>query len=358
MLNPPNPKDERLRSINFFKSFLSRPELGAVSGLIIIVISFMIMTGISGTFEAMWLLPIGFQAWVELAAFVGILAIGAALLMIAGEFDLSIGANIALAGHSFALLVLFGIPVGLAIILTFIELAFVGWFIGNIVVRTGLPSFIVTLGFWFASRGFAIFLSQTLLNQSRLSIRKEIEPSSSTNGEDPSWIDNVFGFENAFGLPFDAEVYYFILIIIVVAVMLHKTQFGNWIFAAGGDPIAARAAGVPVRKVKISLFIFSACLACLLGVVTVLSSGSSDPKAGDFRELHAIAAAVIGGCALTGGYGSVIGAVLGSFIFAIASRGINFVPFIDNNLFRVLLGFLILGSALLNQILRNRVLKG
>ncbi len=87
----------------------------------------------------------------------------------------------------------------------------------------------------------------------------------------------------------------------------------------------------------------STSLACLLGILTVMTSGASDPKAGDFRE---------------GGYGSVVGAVLGALIFAIASRGINFVPFIDNNLFRVMLGMLILGSALLNQFLRDRIVKG
>ena len=349
--------DERIRKVGFMQNFVSRPELGSVFGLAIIVMTFMTMTSISGTFTAMWGNPIGIQAWVELAAFVGILAIGASLLMIAGEFDLSMGANIALAGHSFALLLIHGVPVVPAIILTFMALAFVGYIIGIIVVRTGLPSFIVTLGFWFASRGFAVFLSQTLLNQSRLSVKAELKPPAG-GGEDPTWIDNVFAFDKAFGLPFDAEVYYFAILVIIVALVLHKTKYGNWIYAAGGDPTAARAVGVPVNRVKISLFMVSACLACLLGVLTVMTSGASDPKAGDFRELHAIAAAVIGGCALTGGYGSVIGAVLGAFIFAIASRGINFVPFIDNNMFRVMLGLLILGAALLNQFLRNRVLRG
>ena len=349
--------DERIRQVGLVQSFVARPELGSVFGLAIIVITFMIMTSISGTFSAMWTNPIGIQAWVELAAFVGILAIGASLLMIAGEFDLSIGANIALAGHSFALLLIFGVPVVPAILLTFVELAFLGFIIGVIVVRTGLPSFIVTLGFWFASRGFAVFLSQTLLNQSRLSVKPQLKPPAG-GGEDPTIIDNLFAFDKGFGLPFDAEVYYFAILVIMVALMLQKSRFGNWIYAAGGDPTAARAVGVPVNRVKISLFMLSACLACLLGVLTVMTSGASDPKAGDFRELHAIAAAVIGGCALTGGYGSVIGAVLGAFIFAIASRGINFVPFIDNNMFRVMLGLLILGAAFLNQFLRNRVLKG
>lgn len=349
--------DERIRQVGAMQRLASRPELGSVFGLVIIVTTFMILTGISGTFTAMWLNPIGIQAWVELAAFVGILAIGAALLMIAGEFDLSMGANIALSGHSFALLLIFGVPVPLAILITFAELALLGCFIGNIVVRTGLPSFIVTLGFWFISRGLAVFLSQTLVSQSRLSVKPYLkEPAG--GGEDPSVIDNIFAFDSAFGIPFDAEVYYFIILVIIVSYLLHRTRYGNWIFSAGGDPVAARAVGVPVNTVKISLFMLSASLACLLGVLTVMTSGASDPVAGDFRELHAIAAAVIGGCALTGGYGSVIGAVFGALIFSITSRGINFVPFIDNNLFRVMLGSLILGAALLNQFLRNRVLKG
>ncbi|MCY4034791.1 MAG: ABC transporter permease [Hyphomicrobiales bacterium] len=348
--------DERLRQVSLARDIVSRPELGSVFGLIIIVLTFMSLTSISGTFSAMWTNPIGIQAWVELAAFVGILAIGAALLMIVGEFDLSMGANIALAGHSFALLLIFGVPVVPAIFITFCELALLGLIIGTIVVRTGLPSFIVTLGFWFASRGLAVFLSQTLVNQSRLSVTEQLKPPAG-GGEDPSLIDNIFAFDRAFGLPFDAEVYYFAILVVIMALMLHKTRYGNWIYAAGGDPQAARAVGVPVNRVKISLFMLSACLACLLGILTVMTSGASDPKAGDFRELHAIAAAVIGGCALTGGYGSVVGAVLGAFIFAIASRGINFVPFIDNNLFRVMLGLLVLGAALLNQFLRNRVLK-
>ena len=349
--------DERIRNLGLVKSTLSRPELGSVFGLAIILCTFVVMTSISGTFHAMFGSLIGAQAWIELAAFIGILAIAAALLMIAGEFDLSMGANIALAGHTFALLLLYGVPIPIAILATFAFLLFVGFVMGIIVVRTGLPSFIVTLGFWFASRGFAVFLSQTLVSQSRLSVKSILKPAPGSD-VDPTWIDNVFAFDKAFGLPFDAEVYYFIILTVLVALMLHRTRYGNWIFASGGDPIAARAVGVPVAQVKISLFMFSAAMACLLGVLTVMTTGASDPQAGNFRELHAIAAAVIGGCALTGGYGSVIGAVLGAFIFAIASRGINFVPFIDNNLFRVMLGLLILGAALLNQFLRNRVLRG
>ena len=355
-VSPPE-QDERIRARTLAQRLLERPELGSVFGLAIIVITFMVLTASAGTFDAMWGNLIGMQAWIELAAFVGILAIGASLLMISGEFDLSMGANIALSGHLFALQIMNGIPIPLALLVTFACLACVGVVMGTIVVRTGLPSFIVTLGFWFASRGFAVFLSQTLENQSRLSVKSVLKPPSG-GGEDPTWIDNVLAFDRIGSVPFDAEVYYFAILTVVIAFVLHRTHLGNWIFASGGDPVAARAVGVPVAQVKIALFVFSTAMACLLGVVTVMTSGASDPKAGDFRELHAIAAAVIGGCALTGGYGSVVGAVFGAFIFAIASRGINFVPFIDNNLFRVMLGLLILAAALLNQFLRNRVVKG
>lgn len=378
-------QDERIRQVNVFQRLLTRPELGSIFGLIVILGTFMFLTGPfnewtgeRNVFLAMFWNPIGVQGWVELAAFVGILAIGAALLMIAGEFDLSIGANIALSGHVFALLLLWeGVPliggfnIPSAIIITFLFLAGIGAFMGFLVVRTGLPSFIVTLGFWFASRGLAVFMGQTFQKQSRLSVKDLVAPTSRNEQTDPTWIDNVFAFSDGFftleniqglqwlgNLKFDAEIYYFLILIFVFSFILLRTQYGNWIFASGGDPVAARAVGVPVARVKVSLFVLSTCLACLLGVLTVMTSGASDPKAGDFRELHAIAAAVIGGCLLTGGYGSVIGAVLGAFIFAIASQGINFVPKIDNNLFRVILGTLILSAALLNQLLRNRIVKG
>ena len=176
-------KDERIRQVNLLQRILTRPELGSIFGLIIIVATFMFLTGPfnewtgeRNTFGPMFLNPIGIQGWVELAAFVGILAIGAALLMIAGEFDLSIGANIALSGHVFALLLLWeGVPIiggfniPFALLITFAFLAGIGAFMGYLVVRTGLPSFIVTLGFWFASRGLAVFMGQTFQQQSRLS---------------------------------------------------------------------------------------------------------------------------------------------------------------------------------------------
>ena len=380
--------DERIRKTTLLESALRRPELGSLFGLAAVVVAFMIMTGPinvslgeKNTFGDMWVRSVGVQSWVELSAYVGILAIAAALLMISGEFDLSIGANVALGGHTFAMLMMAPDPMPLTacIITTFGFMLFVGFITGSLVVSTGLPSFIVTLGFWFANRGFANYLAFRNHDTSRLDIKPMLEELNVLkDGEiipmpDPTKIDDIFAFKDGFfgwrgniDLPllepfrlyFNAEFYYFIIIALVAVFVLNFTRIGNWIFAAGGDPVAARAVGVPVARVKIGLFMWSAFSAGFLGVIFTLQSGVSEPLAGDFRELHAIAAAVIGGCALTGGYGSVVGAVFGAFIFAIVSRGINFVPFIDNNLFRVILGLMLLGAAMLNQLLRNRVLKG
>ena len=378
--------DERIRKVGLIEGLLRRPELGSVFGLIIVVVAYMLLTGpineASGhknTFLDMWVASQGVQAWVELTAYIGIIGIAAALLMISGEFDLSIGANIALGGHSLAMMVLAGIPLLLALLITLALMAFVGFVTGLLVVTTGLPSFIVTLGFWFANRGFANYLAFRVHDTSRLDIKKQLEESVILkDGErvelpDPTKIDDIFAFKEGFfgwirdasveADPwifyfFNAEVYYFVLIALIAIYVLNFSKVGNWIFASGGDPVAARAVGVPVSRVKIGLFMNSAMLSGFLGIVFVLGSGVSDPLAGDFRELHAIAAAVIGGCALTGGYGTVIGAVLGALIFSIVQIGIRFVPLIDNNLFRVIVGLMLLGAALLNQFIRDRVVKG
>ena len=317
---------------------------------------------------------------VELAAYVGILAIAAAMLMISGEFDLSIGANVALGGHTFAMLMMSPdpMPIWMCIFATFGFMMFVGFVTGMLVVSTGLPSFIVTLGFWFANRGFANYLAFRNHDTSRLDIKPMLEErnvlvdGAVVKMPDPTKIDDIFAFKNGFfgwtgqiDLPglqpfqlfFNAEFYYFIVFAVVAVFILNFTRIENWISRLVVTPLPparSRARG----RVKVGLFMTSACVAGFLGVIFTLQSGVSEPLAGDFRELHAIAAAVIGGCALTGGYGSVVGAVFGAFIFAIVSRGINFVPFIDNNLFRVILGLMLLGAAMLNQLLRNRVVKG
>ena len=129
---------------------------------------------------------------------------------------------------------------------------------------------------------------------------------------------------------------------------------GNWIFAAGGDANAARNSGVPVDRVKTGLFMLTACAAALVAVLTVLDAGSTDARRGFQKEFEAIIAAVIGGCLLTGGYGSAIGAFFGAIIFGMVSIGLTYTRF-DSDWFQVFLGAMLLLAVLFNNFIRKKV---
>jgi simple sugar transport system permease protein len=135
--------------------------------------------------------------------------------------------------------------------------------------------------------------------------------------------------------------------------VLQRTVFGNWIFAAGGDPNAARNVGVPVNRVKIILFMCTALSAALLATIQVLDAGSADVLRGELLELQAIAASVIGGVLLTGGYGSVIGALFGALIFGMVQQGIFFIG-VSTDWFLVFVGVMLLIAVVFNNIIRKR----
>ena len=135
--------------------------------------------------------------------------------------------------------------------------------------------------------------------------------------------------------------------------VLQRTVFGNWIFGAGGDAIAARNVGVPVNRVKISLFMCTALSAALLAAIQVLDAGSADVLRGELVELQAIAAAVIGGVLLTGGYGSVVGALFGALIFGMVQQGIFFTG-VSTDWFQVFVGVMLLVAVLFNNFIRKR----
>jgi simple sugar transport system permease protein len=138
------------------------------------------------------------------------------------------------------------------------------------------------------------------------------------------------------------------------SLLLARTQFGNWIFAVGGDANAARNVGVPVKRVKISLFVFTAFCACVFAVLQVCDIGSAAADRGLQKEFEAIIAAVIGGCLLTGGYGSVVGACFGAVIFGVVQIGITYTN-ISSDWFRVFLGAMLLLAVLFNNFVRIRV---
>jgi simple sugar transport system permease protein len=135
--------------------------------------------------------------------------------------------------------------------------------------------------------------------------------------------------------------------------VLLRTTFGNWIFGAGGDPVAARNVGVPVNRVKIILFMATAVASTLLAVIQVLDAGSADVLRGTLFEFQAIIATVIGGVLLTGGYGSVIGPMFGALIFGMVSQGIFFTG-VNTDWFQVFLGAMLLIAVIVNNYIRNR----
>jgi simple sugar transport system permease protein len=355
--------DERIAKVSLTKSLLQRPEVGAIVGLIAVIIFFSIYAD-----SRMFTLS-GIMNFMEPAAQLGILAIAAALLMVGGEFDLSIGSMIAFAGIALGIpLVLWGWPLSLSLLFAFAVAIGVGALNGFIVLRSGLPSFIVTLAFLFILRGL------TLVSLKEATGTTQLRGVQEAAGD--SWLMELFSgdaleglfawlakmdmidtFKNGTpkvqGVP--VEIIWFVVLAIGASILLTKTRFGNWIFAVGGDPIAARNVGVPVNFVKITLFVFTAVAATLVATITVLEFGTADASRGLLKEFHAIIAAVIGGCLLTGGYGSAIGAMVGAIIFGMVQIGITYTN-INLDWFQVFMGAILLIAVVLNNWVRQKAM--
>ena len=359
--------DERVKEMSSFRNALIRPELGGIIGTIAVFAVFIFLAGDSGMFSAQ-----GMMNWSVVSAQFMIIAVGACLLMIAGEFDLSVGSMIGFAGMLIAIFgVTFGWPMWMAIILTFAICTAIGALNGLICIRTGLPSFIVTLAFLFILRRFTIFLPQTIERKTIIGgIREAAEGD---------WLAVLFGgkilqgffvylgdqgviavFERGTragqpvvdGIPM--LIVWALGLVVFGHVLLTKTRFGNWVFASGGDAEAARNSGVPVSRVKILMFMFTAICATVFATCQVMEFGSAGADRGLLKEFEAIIAVVIGGALLTGGYGSVIGAALGALIFGVVQQGLFFAG-VESSLFRVFLGVILLGAVILNTYIRRLI---
>ena len=362
-------QDERVKEISGFRKAMIRPELGGIVGTIAVFTFFLLFAADSGMFNAQ-----GVMNWGTVSAQFMIIAVGACLLMIAGEFDLSVGSMIGFAGMMIAIFaVTLNWPVWLAILTTFALCMTVGAINGYIVIKTGLPSFIVTLAALFILRGFTIFLPQAI---ERRTIIGGIDDAAVGDWLAPMfggkvgewffvWLADVglietFTRGNRAGEPvvdgIPMLIVWAVVLIIFGHVLLTRTKFGNWIFAAGGDPQAARYVGVPVNRVKILMFMFTAFCACVFATCQVMEFGSAGADRGLLKEFEAIIAVVIGGALLTGGYGSVIGAALGALIFGVVQQGLFFAG-VESSLFRVFLGVILLFAVILNTYIR-RIITG
>jgi simple sugar transport system permease protein len=355
--------DERLRQTPWIRKAMARPELGAVAGTILVFIFFAFAAGGSGMFTAL-----GVINFLEVSAQLGIIAVAACMLMIGGEFDLSIGSMIGAAGVIIAIpAAQFGWPLWTCILLAFAVACVVGYVNGTIVIRTGLPSFIVTLAALFILRGLTIGFTRLITGRTQVSgLRDAIEAD---------WLAPLFTGDVGYsvfkwaagagiilarpdgeplvqGLPM--SIVWWLVLTVICAWILLRTRVGNWIFASGGDPVAARNVGVPVARVKKGLFMFTACAATLYACVQVLDQGSADVLRGVLKEFEAIIAAVIGGTLLTGGYGSVIGASFGALIFGTVRQGI-FYTGVNTDWFQVFLGGMLLIAVIFNNYIRRKV---
>jgi len=288
--------DERVRNTSFLQAMLRRPELGALTGVVLIT-GFFLVTASPTMFSLA-----GVMNFMAPAAQLGIVAVGAALLMIGGEFDLSLGSMIAFAGLIFGTaLVAWHLPLLVAILIAFAMAVAVGMVNAQIVIRTGLPSFIVTLAFLFILRGLTLVgLKWATGGSTQLRGVKEAVADSVLTplfsgyafksafawAADQNWIDKFpSGAPKVAGMP--VEVLWSIGLTLVATWVLLRTQFGNWIFAAGGDANAARNSGVPVTRVKTILFIVTASCATLVAIITVIDAGSTDARRGFQKEFEA-----------------------------------------------------------------------
>jgi simple sugar transport system permease protein len=332
--------DERVAPSGFLNRLVVRPEIGALIGALAVFVFFSI---VADEFLTMG----GVATWLDDSATLGIMAVAVALLMIGGEFDLSAGvmtASTALVTAIFATEV--GLNVWLALLLSLVFALGVGALNGVLVVRTGLPSFIVTLGTFLALQGLNLGVTRLITNSVQVSGMRATDGYESAGFVFSSWItigDTAFQISILWWIGFAA----------LAAWLLVRTKFGNWIFAVGGAAQSARAVGVPVARTKILLFMGTALAGWLVGSINILRFTTVQANQGIGLEFQFIIAAVIGGCLLTGGFGSAIGAAIGALIFGMARQGIVFANW-NSDWFMLFLGIMLLGAVLVNNTFRRR----
>ena len=333
--------DERLTRVGPIARVLARPDIGALLGAVAIFFAFAYFAR-----DVDWLTDPAITAgWTDQAAQFGIVAVPVALLMIGGEFDLSAGAMIGSSGLLFGYLATFqDLNVYPAMALVLLFGLTVGFLNGVVVIRTKLPSFIVTLATFFVLQGINAALTLNLTGTTAI---QEIDSASGFESAREVFAADITEYA------FKAKVLWWVGLTLLAAWLLTKTRFGNWIFASGGDPVAARNIGVPVARTKIALFMMTSGTAALMGIITAYELRSIQAKEGIGLEFIFIICAVVGGCLLTGGYGSVIGTFFGAAMLGMVQIGIVLSDW-DSNWTFTFQGAILFAAVLLNTVIRNR----
>jgi simple sugar transport system permease protein len=336
-------RDERVARVGLLARLFQRPEIGSMVGVVAV---FVLFTSTAG-FQFAEL--DGFARWADEASNIGIMAVPVALLMIGGEFDLSAGVMTGSSGLVLGWLVTHhGFNVWPAIVLVLLFGVCVGFMNGMLVMKTGLPSFIVTLATFFSLEGLNLGLTAHVFGTVYV---PDIDTASGYG-----FAHRIFGSTFGGSYAFPDRVLWWIGVTVLGTWVLGFTRFGNWIFAVGGDKVAARNVGVPVLRTKVALFMTTSTMASLLGVMIALQLRSAQAGQGIGSEFEYIIAAVVGGCLLTGGFGSAVGASIGAMIMGMATIGIPFSGW-NSDYRNLFLGIILFLAVLLNTIIRQQAVK-
>lgn len=325
-----------MQSLTQFRFRLARfPEA-------VVLISFVVLFLFFAVAADNFLTPLALSNILSFASIMGIIVVGVATLMIAGEFDLSVGSTFAVASFVFALTMNEGVAPFVAMLLALLVSALLGAVNGLIVIWSGIPSFITTLGTMLAYRGIARQIGGGGL--AKYTASKPVLFNVLNGAIDPL---------NELSTPtanFRLSILWFFLIAATMALVLRRTRFGNWIFATGGNPGAALAQGVPVRQVKLTTFVMVGLFTGLASVMQFAHRTSVDPLRGEGWELLAVAACVIGGVQLTGGVGTILGASVGILMLQMLEQGLVLMN-VSVQIFRAVAGLILMLSVVVNTYL-------
>jgi simple sugar transport system permease protein len=329
----PSEPSNRVR-LGWSNRILARPEVGALVAARIIFIFFLVA---APAFRS----PESFFTTLYQASTIGIVAVGVGMLMIGGEFDLSAGVITTTAGLVNSMFCWYlGVNLWIGAILSLVFCLAIGFLNGYLVMKTGIPSFLITLGTFFVLQG------------ANLGVTKLV--TGSVSSSDISKIDGFDSLGKIFASSFKigpvtvwGTVVWWFLFVALAAWILTRTKIGNWIYAVGGNVDSARAVGVPVLKTKIGLFMTVSFVGWFIGMHTLYRFNTLQAGNGVGNEFLYIIAAVVGGTLLTGGFGNAIGVALGAFIFGMTSLGIVYAGW-DPNWFKAFLGVMLLLAVLVN----------
>ena len=336
---PPDTADNTKPQRSLASRVLTRPEFGAIAAAIVIFIFFFSVAAPFRTLPA-------FSTVLYASSTIGIVAVGVALLMIGGEFDLSAGVAVVTSALVAALTCFqLSLNVWVGVLVSLIVALGIGFLNGYLVVKTGIPSFLITLATFFALRGINLAVTKGITGTVASDNISELDGFASAKAIFAS--DIPLGF-----MTIKITVLWWLVFVALASWILLRTKTGNWIFAVGGNAASARAVGVPVPKVKIGLFMGVTFLCWFYGMHLLFNSASVQSGLGVGNEFRYIIAAVVGGCQLTGGYGSAIGAAIGAFIFGKTEQGIVYAGF-NPDWFFTFLGVMLLLAVGVNLYIRN-----